>query len=74
VSNPPQDWTPDKTFLKRQIHFSEPPSALENPFARIQVETEVVDLDPGENGRLVSDINLEVRADEAGTLSVGPIA
>lgn len=73
VSNAPQGWTPDKTFIKRQIHFTEPPSALENPFARIQVEREVVDLDPGDNGRLASDINLEVRADDAGTLSLGPI-
>jgi hypothetical protein len=73
VANPPQGWTPDKTFVKRQIHFTEAPSALAFPNARIQVEQQVVDLDSGDNGSLVSDINLEVRVDQTGTLSVGPI-
>jgi hypothetical protein len=73
VANPPQGWTPDKTFVKRQIHFTEAPSPLVNPYARVQVEQQVIDLDLGDNGRLVNDINLEVRVDQAGTLSVGPI-
>ena len=73
VANAPAGWTPDKTFLKRQIHFTEPPSDLENPFARIQVEKNVVDLDPGDLGSLVDDINLEVRVDNVGVLAVGPI-
>jgi len=73
VANAPAGWTPDKTFLKRQIHLTEPPSDLENPFARIQVEQNVVDLDPGDLGSLVDDINLEVRVDNVGVLAVGPI-
>jgi hypothetical protein len=73
VSNPPQGWTPDKTFVKRQIHFTEAPSALAFPNARIQVEKQIVDLDPGDTGALLNDINLEVRVDQAGTLAVGPI-
>lgn len=73
VANPPQGWTPDKTFIKRSLHFMEAASQLSDPYTRAQVEQQVVELDPGDNGRLVSDINLEVRVDEAGTLSVGPI-
>ena len=73
VANPPAGWTPDKTFVKRQIHFTEPPSALANPYARVQVEKNIVDLDPGDLGSATNDITLEVRVDEAGTLAVGPI-
>jgi hypothetical protein len=73
VTNAPQGWTPDATFIKRQIHFTEAPSAIANPYSRIQVEKNVVDLDPGDRGRMINDINLEVRVDEAGCLSVGPI-
>jgi hypothetical protein len=73
VKNPPPGWTPDKTFVKRQVHFTEPPSDVENPFVRVQVEKNVVDLDPGDVGRPVDDINLEVRVDNVGALTVGPI-
>ena len=50
VANAPAGWTPDKTFVKRQVHFTEPPSDDENPFARVSVEQNVVDLDPGDYG------------------------
>jgi hypothetical protein len=73
VTNPPAGWAPDKMFLKRQIHFSEPPSDLENPFVRVQVEKEIVDLDPGDLGTPDNTITVEVRVEEAGTLAVGPI-
>jgi len=73
VANPPAGWTPDKTFVKRQIHFTEPPSADEYPFARVSVEQNVVDLDPGDYGILTADNNLDVRVDNVGILSVGPI-
>jgi hypothetical protein len=73
VTNAPSGWKPDQTFIKRQVHFTEPPSELENPFVRIAVEKNVVDLDPGENGTLTSDLNLEVRVDNVGALNVGPI-
>lgn len=73
VNNPPSEWTPDKTFVKRTIHFTEPPSEIQYPFSRQYVEKNIVELDPGENGRLLNDINLEIRADSAGKLDVGPI-
>lgn len=73
VANAPAGWTPDKTFVKRQIHFTEPPSDLDNPFVRVGIEKNVVDLDPGDLGSLVDDINLEVRVDNVGQLAVGPI-
>lgn len=73
VANPPANWAPDRTFVKRQIHFTEPPSALANPFARVQVEKNIVDLDEGDLGSALNDITLEVRVDDAGTLAVGPM-
>jgi hypothetical protein len=73
VANPPSGWNPDLTFIKRKIHFNEPPSEMENPFVRIAVERNEVDLDPGPNGTLANDINLEVRVDNVGALNVGPI-
>ena len=60
-------------FVKRQIHFTEPPSPLENPLVRIQVEQNIVDLDAQDIGTAENDITLEIRVEEAGTLSVGPI-
>jgi len=74
VQNPPEGWEPDRSFVKRRIHFSEPPSELQNPFVRMQVEKNVVDLDPGDNGLLTNDVNLEVRVDNVGMLNVGPIS
>jgi hypothetical protein len=74
VSNPPQGWAPAKTFVKRTIHFLEPPGEAEYPLARVQVEKNLVDLDPGPNGTLTDVINQEIRVDSAGTLSVGPIS
>jgi hypothetical protein len=73
VANPPAGWEPDKLFLKRQIHFTEPPSELENPFVRVQVEKNVVDLDDGELGSLDNTITVELRVDQVGTLAVGPL-
>ncbi|MDX2030718.1 MAG: hypothetical protein SF339_08615 [Blastocatellia bacterium] len=74
VSNPPAQWEPDETYVKRKIHLLEPPSASEYPFFQIDVEQNVIDLDPGPNGTLTNDNILEARADSAGTLDVGPLA
>src|SRR5262249_20664307 len=49
VINAPAGWTPDKTFVKRKVHFLEPPSELDSPNMRVFVEQNVVDLDPGQN-------------------------
>jgi len=73
VTNPPADWEPAKTFLKRKIHFNEPPSESENDFVRMYVEKNEVDLDPGPNGTVTDEINGEVRVDSVGALNVGPI-
>lgn len=73
VVNAPEGWEPDKTFVRRRIHLTEPPSAVESPYVRYQVLENVIDLDPGENGTLSNVNNLEVRADAAGKLAIGPI-
>lgn len=73
VTNAPAGWQPDKTFVKRQIHFTEPPSEWEHPFARVQIEKTIVDLDDPNMGTPENDITLEVRVEETGTLSVGPV-
>lgn len=74
VANQPQNWTPDKSFVKRRVHFTEPPGALESPNNRVFVERNIIELDPGENGTLSNDTTIEVRADSVGVLEVGPIA
>jgi hypothetical protein len=74
VSNPPSGWQPDITFVKRKVHFTEPPDESTYPYARVFIEQNVVDLDPGPNGTPTNEINLDVRADSAGKLDVGPIA
>ena len=73
VSNAPNGWAPDISYIKRSIHFTEPPGESDNPFVRCFVEKNVVDLDPGPNGTPTQDLNIEVRADSAGKLDVGPI-
>ena len=73
VSNPPADWDPDKTFIKRKVHLKEPPSEIEDQYKRIQIDRNQIDLDPEPNGLSLNDTTLEVRADSAGRLAVGPI-
>jgi hypothetical protein len=74
VATPPAGWAPDKTFVKRAIHFAEPPNASEYPYVKVQIEQNVVDLDPGELGSALNDTSLEVRVDSVGILSVGPVS
>ncbi len=73
VQNPPQGWKADKTYVKRKVHMMEAPDQAENPFVQIQIEENVIDLDPGDHGTLMDDVTLEVRADSAGKLRIGPI-
>lgn len=73
VQDPPADWKPDLTFIKRKVHLAEPPSEASNPYRRVQIERNVVDIDPEPNGTLLNDTTVEVRADSAGRLAVGPI-
>ena len=73
VSHPPEGWKPDLTYIKRKVHLAEPPSATADPYRRTQIERNVIDLDPEPNGTLLNDTILEVRADSAGQLAVGPL-
>lgn len=73
VQNAPADWKPDLTYIKRKVHLAEPPSEAANPYRRVQIERNVVDIDPEPNGTLLNDTTIEVRADSAGRLAVGPI-
>jgi hypothetical protein len=74
VNNPPAEWAPDKTYVKRKVHMLEPPDATENPYVRVQIADNEIDIDPGENGSLLNDITVEVRADDAGRIRVGPLS
>lgn len=73
VANPPAGWSPDKTFVKQRVHFGEPPNETENPFVRVSIEKNVVDLDPGDSGTVTNDINLEMRVDNVGGINAGPM-
>jgi len=73
VSNPPAGWKPDLTFVKRKVHLVEPPNETTDPYTRIQIERDTIDIDAEPNGSLINDTTLEVRADSAGRLAVGPI-
>lgn len=73
VTNPPQNWKPDMTFLKRRVHMKEEANPFTNIYERIQIRDNVIDLDPGPNGTMINDTTVEVRADDAGRLRVGPI-
>lgn len=73
VSNPPEDWTPDRTFVKRKVHLNEPPSEIEDPFKRVQIDRDEINIDPEPNGTALNDTTLEVRSDSAGRLAIGPI-
>ncbi|MDH3336791.1 MAG: hypothetical protein OER22_03885 [Gammaproteobacteria bacterium] len=73
VRSPPAGWAPDKSFIKRSVHLKEPPGASDNPFVRLSIEKNVIELDPGEHGTLSDTMNIEVRADSVGKLEVGPV-
>jgi hypothetical protein len=73
VENPPPGWTPDQTFIKCKVHLQEPPPESDSPMIKTFVEQNVIDLNPGANGTLTADNILDVRADSAGMLDVGPI-
>ncbi len=73
VSGAPDGWTPDMTYVKRKVHLAEPPSETLDQYNRVQIERNVIDLDPEPNGTMLNDTTLEVRADNAGRIAVGPI-
>jgi len=69
----PANWEPDKTFIKRKVHLQEPSDGFDNPCVRTQIDQNVIDLDPEPNGTPLNDTTLEVRADSAGRIAVGPM-
>ena len=74
VANAPAGWEPGLTFIKRTVHMKEPQDIFADPFVVNQIDQNKIDLDPGPNGTLMNDTTLEIRADSAGRLAVGPIA
>ena len=74
VASPPQGWEPDRTFIKRKVHMLEPGTGFDDPTRRVQIDQNAIDLDPEPNGTMLNDTALEVRADSAGRIAVGPIA
>ncbi len=73
VANPPKNWKPDLTFLKRSVHMKEDANPFTNLYDRVIIKDNKIDLDPAPNGTLINDTTVEVRADDAGKLRVGPI-
>jgi hypothetical protein len=73
VQNPPTGWKPDVTFVKRKVHFLEPPAEADSPYERVFVEQNVVELDAEPSGTPTNDNILDVRADHVGVLDVGSI-
>lgn len=74
VANPPAGWEPDKTFIKRKVTMKELDDIFADPFVVNQIDQNEIDLDAGPNGVPMNDTMLEIRADSAGRLAVGPIA
>ncbi|MFO0728075.1 MAG: hypothetical protein U1E65_30120 [Myxococcota bacterium] len=74
VKNPPAGWEPDRTFVKRKVHMLESTGIFDDPNVRIEIDQNVLDLDPEPNGTLMNDSSIEVRADDACPIAVGPIS
>lgn len=74
VATPPSGWEPDMTFIKRKVHFKEPPRESDSPYNHTFVEKPTVELDPEPNGTLSNDIDVIVRAAATGLLDVGPMS
>ena len=70
VNNPPSEWTPEKTFVRRRVHLTEPAGATDNPYVQLLVEKNEILLDLDENGTLMDGSIVEVRADSVGKLEV----
>jgi len=73
VKKPPEGWEPDRTFIKRKVHLLESTGIFDDPKIRVEVDQNVIDLDPEPNGTPMNDTAIEVRADDACPIAVGPI-
>lgn len=74
VTKPPAGWEPDRTFIKRKVHLLESTGLFDDPNIRIEVDQNTIDLDPEPNGTPMNDVTIEVRADDACPIAVGPIS
>lgn len=74
VNKPPEGWEPDRTYVKRKLHMLESSGIFDDPKVRVEVDQNVIDLDPEPNGTLMNDVAIEVRADDACPIAVGPIS
>lgn len=70
VENAPAGWEPDKTFVKRVVHLDESMGATDDPYVKVFVEKNTIELDEGPNGSLSNENVLEVRADSVGKLEL----
>jgi hypothetical protein len=73
VENAPEGWEPDMTYVKRAIHMNEEPNPFEDQLRVVQMDENIIHLDPSPNGSPLNDITLELRADDATRIAVGPI-
>lgn len=73
VSDPPDGWSPEDTFVRRRVILKEPSGENDSRFVRTFVERNSIDLDP-EEGTMISDLQIEARADSVGKFELGPIA
>lgn len=70
VRNAPQGWSPDMTFVKRFIHLDESMGATDDPYVKVFVEKNRIEIDEGENGILSNESVIEVRAESTGKLEL----
>jgi hypothetical protein len=71
VANPPSGWEPGRTLVRRKVILDQSTSALTDPMNRVIVERDVVDIDPAPT--FSDEMSVDIRADNAGVLEVGPI-
>ena len=68
VANPPADWTPDETWVRRRVIFDQDSDIGADIHNRSIVEQDEMLVD-GPDGRKVSDIAIDVRSED-GTLDI----
>ncbi|MFF8772481.1 hypothetical protein [Kitasatospora sp. NPDC015120] len=68
VKNPPPNWEPDRTFVKRWIHFKEPDP--QNYLVVFHSTCAKIAIDPEPYGTALNDQIIEVRADSNQVMTV----
>ncbi|MEU0940239.1 hypothetical protein [Embleya sp. NPDC005971] len=70
VKNPPPGWEPDRTFVKRAIHFAEPDPANEYVVFHLAEGHSDLRIDPEPNGTATNERIVEVRASANAIMTV----